>query len=604
MRSYRDALIIALGTILALAFSASAWAKGGRLEVRARPSTAYVFVDGTPIGHSQLSLWLHIVLKDVAPGDHTVTLYNYGYKTEEHKVSVAEGKRTILKVAMTPVPGDVSGPFGRIQLEGPGNDMVLLNGKTPEYFVGHVDEFNNQIIWRQELLVPPGTHQITVIEGGTGKTIYSGSVNVEANKRVIVYLKKNGETKVTEWKPATAANEVPRFVAGLASARVAVAKPSAQLSAAGPGGQALAGSSQLNCGESAQLRWTTADATVVEISELGKVAASGEQSVSPKQTTTYKLAASGPGGTADSSATVNVNTGVQANLSVSPNEVRYMRKGDQVTEQGSATLNWSAANASTVSIDPLGSVGPSGSQTVKLAPKKTEPGPVDETVRYTLTASNPCGGSESRTAMLHITGTIEPAIDMAAVQQLETRLALHSVYFPTAQPTVQNPTGGLLESQQQVLASLAEDFKKYVAIKPEAHLILGAHADRRGSKEYNEALSERRVERAKSFLVEHGVPNSSIETKAFGSQDNLTADQVKKLVSENPDLNTADRKKMLSNLGTIVLAQNRRVDVTLSTTGQQSTRIYPFNAADALTLLSTQSGAKAAKPAAKKEKKK
>jgi hypothetical protein len=36
---------------------------------------------------------------------------------------------------------------------------------------------------------------------------------------------------------------------------------------------------------------------------------------------------------------------------------------------------------------------------------------------------------------------------------------------------------------------------------------------------------------------------------------------------------------------TILLASNRRVDVTLSTTGQQSVRQYPFNAADSLTLI-------------------
>ena len=39
---------------------------------------------------------------------------------------------------------------------------------------------------------------------------------------------------------------------------------------------------------------------------------------------------------------------------------------------------------------------------------------------------------------------------------------------------------------------------------------------------------------------------------------------------------------MLSHLPVIVLANNRRVDISLSTTGQQSTRRYPFNARDAL----------------------
>jgi hypothetical protein len=45
---------------------------------------------------------------------------------------------------------------------------------------------------------------------------------------------------------------------------------------------------------------------------------------------------------------------------------------------------------------------------------------------------------------------------------------------------------------------------------------------------------------------------------------------------------------MLNNLTVIVLANNRRVDVSLSTTGQQSIRRYPFNAKDALSLISKQ----------------
>ena len=37
----------------------------------------------------------------------------------------------------------------------------------------------------------------------------------------------------------------------------------------------------------------------------------------------------------------------------------------------------------------------------------------------------------------------------------------------------------------------------------------------------------------------------------------------------------------------LILANNRRVDITLSTTGLQSIRRYPFNAKDFLALVST-----------------
>ena len=94
--------------------------------------------------------------------------------------------------------------------------------------------------------------------------------------------------------------------------------------------------------------------------------------------------------------------------------------------------------------------------------------------------------------------------------ELEKPLALHSIYFPTAQPTVQNPDGGLVESQQAILRTLAEDFKKYLEFKPDAHLILEGHADERASVEYNDALAERRVAVSKRFLVEQGVSGFQI----------------------------------------------------------------------------------------------
>jgi outer membrane protein OmpA-like peptidoglycan-associated protein len=171
---------------------------------------------------------------------------------------------------------------------------------------------------------------------------------------------------------------------------------------------------------------------------------------------------------------------------------------------------------------------------------------------------------------------------------LELRLALHSIYFQTDRPTRGAPTAGLLDSQQQILITLARDFKEYLGTRPEAHLILEGHADPRGTVDYNQALTQRRVDRTKNFLIGQGVPAANIEVKAFGKQQNLTDDEVKTAVQQNPDLNTADRQRLLNNMRAIILASNRRVDVVLNTTGQQSTRQYPFNARDYLTLISTQ----------------
>jgi outer membrane protein OmpA-like peptidoglycan-associated protein len=182
---------------------------------------------------------------------------------------------------------------------------------------------------------------------------------------------------------------------------------------------------------------------------------------------------------------------------------------------------------------------------------------------------------------------------------LEERLALHSVYFPTGQPTPKNPKGGLVPSQQKTLLALATDFKKYLESKPDAHLILEGHADMRGSDAYNQVLSERRVAAVKRFLVENGVPEGSIETMAYGKQRNLTLDEVKQSIENNPELTSEERQRALKRIAVLKLASNRRVDVTLKTAGKTETSVrrFPFNAADALTLIGGREGEAKKKPA-------
>jgi len=226
-----------------------------------------------------------------------------------------------------------------------------------------------------------------------------------------------------------------------------------------------------------------------------------------------------------------------------------------------------------------------------------------------ITVSATCTDTRGLTAQASTEVAIEnppPPPVNPEVARLEARLSLHSVYFVTDYPKIANPKDGLLSSQQKTLISLASDFKQYLESKPDAHLILGGHADHRGSEEYNKALSERRVNRVKSFLVEQGVPEANIDTKAFGKDDNLTDDQVKTEVDNNPDLTPEERQRILKNMVTIRMASNRRVDVTLSTTGQTSVRQFPFNTTDALTLIGgreaeVKARKKTAKPAPKKK---
>jgi hypothetical protein len=264
---------------------------------------------------------------------------------------------------------------------------------------------------------------------------------------------------------------------------------------------------------------------------------------------------------------VEVNPVVQSSLSASPTEVKYRRIGDKIMEQGATTLTWSFSNADTASLDPGGSVGASGTKSITLSPTQSASGPVDENFKYTLTATNACGGSDTKTVVVHMKGSMEPI----------PAVLLRSVFFPTAYPTKDDPELGLVRSQQEALTNLAAGFKQYLEYDPDAKLSLGGNADERGGNDYNQSLSELRVQRVKEFLVLQGIAAEKIDTAAYGEQKPLDKAMVADLQNRNP--NQAPAKRVRDSQATW-LAYNRRVDIVLVPTNAESARFYPNQAAD------------------------
>ncbi len=63
----------------------------------------------------------------------------------------------------------------------------------------------------------------------------------------------------------------------------------------------------INQGETSTLRWSSSDATELTVTGLGVVEPEGSREVSPAESTTYTLIATGPGGSTSVNATVTVN---------------------------------------------------------------------------------------------------------------------------------------------------------------------------------------------------------------------------------------------------------------------------------------------------------
>ena len=532
--------------------------KPGKLKISVSPKQAYTFIDGKAIGPGNRTIKLDV-------GTHHLVVANYGFKFVEQDISIDPDHTLPLDIRLEPAGAEVPGPRGRIQIEvgmrRVGDAAVLMNGNKPQYFVGHVDEFNNDIIKHQELIVPPGQHELTVTR--YGKELWTGLVTVGANQRVIVNI-SNGKQVTKDWPRGS--NEltagVQRFKAGTASATIAVAPVSGSVSA---------NPQKINCSQNTQLAWTSAETVEADMSGFSPVPTSGEKTISPRQTTVYELTAKGPGGVTKPSATVEVNPVVQSSLSASPTEVSYRRIGDKVIQSGSTTLNWSSSNSDAASLGPLGSVDTSGTKSVALTPTQTTDGPVDEEFKYTLTATNVCGGSDSKTVAVRMKGSVEPI----------PAVLLNSVFFPTDYPTKKDPSLGLVRSQQETLRTLADGFKKYLEYDPDAKLVLGAYADERGQNNYNQSLTGLRAQRVKDFLVSEGVAADKIDTSAYGKDKPLEKATVIDLQARNPNVTPKER---ISKFHATWLAYNRRVDIVLLPTNAESARFYPQQAADSQTL--------------------
>jgi OOP family OmpA-OmpF porin len=72
-----------------------------------------------------------------------------------------------------------------------------------------------------------------------------------------------------------------------------------------------------------------------------------------------------------------------------------------------------------------------------------------------------------------------------------------------------------------VLDAVVEGIQKRC---PTQHFRIEGHTDLSGSPQHNQALSERRAEAVKSYLVAHGIAADRLSTVGYGSSRPLTTD--------------------------------------------------------------------------------
>jgi hypothetical protein len=541
MASKRLALFLVLIVLGSLALAQEA-----KVRVDVNPPEAYIFLDNQAVGDHSRTI-------EMTPGKHTIGVYNYGFEPQLKEIDVVAGKNPPISFSLIKKGENVSGPWGVIQVENVQRAAILLNGKKPDYFVGHGDLVNNHIMSEELLIVPPGTFQVTATR--YGKELYSQPVTVAANERVIIYVNK-GEIKRETWSDGGKYSNLPRFDAGTASAKIAVA----------PVSGTFAATPKIYCNDSTKLDWTskeTIDATIADGAKTmdANPALAGSMLQQPIKTTTYTYEAVGPGGIVKQDQTTVVDPVIESTLETARPEAHYLKLGDKVLTNEPVTLSWTTLHTNDVQLQPHGTVAVNGTQDV-IPPDPNVQGEVNQPLTYTLASTNICGGSDSKQVTVSQVGLVEPDIV--------------SVFFPTGYPLKRQPDKGLVGSQQKLVDLLAREFKIYLDHNPDAKIQLTGFTDIRDNKKMNQKLSERRAELVKSNLVALGIPEDRILTAGVGKTQQLDKEAVKQLEAQNPT--KIEGKK--TSFSSTWLAYNRRVDVTLSPADVQSSRFFPHNTPD------------------------
>lgn len=113
---------------------------------------------------------------------------------------------------------------------------------------------------------------------------------------------------------------------GACKKKVAPPPPPPPPPAAAPTASLVARPETIQRGHSSALAWTTTNATDISIEGIGSVDATGSRTVSPTESTTYRLVAKGPGGTQEAAARITVTEPPPLPPPPSPTEEELFQK--------------------------------------------------------------------------------------------------------------------------------------------------------------------------------------------------------------------------------------------------------------------------------------
>jgi len=183
-----------------------------------------------------------------------------------------------------------------------------------------------------------------------------------------------------------------------------------------------------------------------------------------------------------------------------------------VTAGDKVVLSWSSTDASSVSIDGLGTVASSGTRTVTPTASTT----------YHLVAQG-SGGSAEADANVTVHSPLaisKRAPAMSTEEQFKANI--RDVFFDYDQANLRSDAQSVLPRDAAYLAS-----------HPNVKVLIGGYCDERGSSEYNLSLGQDRAESVKQALISAGVPANRLRVVSFGKEKPFCTDETDSCWQQN-----------------------------------------------------------------------
>jgi peptidoglycan-associated lipoprotein len=177
-----------------------------------------------------------------------------------------------------------------------------------------------------------------------------------------------------------------------------------------------------------------------------------------------------------------------ASISVNPTSIQ---------PGGTASLTWQATNATDISIDGVGAVQATGSQSVSPT----------ESTTYRLTAKGP-GGTQEATTSLTVTQPPPPPPPAPSISDEDLfNQNIKDIYFDFDKSDIRT------DQQRSMQADAA-----FLTQHSDFNFTIEGHCDERGSIEYNVALGDKRANAVKNVLIDAGVAAAKVNTISYGKE--------------------------------------------------------------------------------------